>query len=412
MKSEPPSPKPHAAPAGGSPFVVGRPLRPDDPIFGRDEAFRFIEGELREFNSVNVVGERRMGKTSLLNHLCSRRAPPAPKPGAPPLCLARFDLQEGVSHASRFYGTALREILSHLPPGRGAENRALAELGRRLVKRPEADYDEFRQVLAGLREGKGVRPVVVVDEFELLLEPSAREGFPYPQFYNGVRALITADLLAMLVASRRPLAEYFSDPKRPASLTSTFPNYFQPFVLRPLDDAAADALLLQPSDHPLSNAEAADARLWAAGHPCHLQVAGAAWYQAKSEARLQNWTPEQTRARAYARREELKSQNCLTGLLAQHEQRTRPHLARRAWAALHRAARALFIGLPTRVGRLILSLGENLDKLAAWFFGFVLIIFILLLIVGQATGSDLLTMLKNWFAGWWAEPPTPPPPNP
>ena len=59
--------------ASGSPFVVGRPLRASEPIFGRQAAFRFVAGELAKFSSANIVGERRMGKTSLLNHLLCRQ---------------------------------------------------------------------------------------------------------------------------------------------------------------------------------------------------------------------------------------------------------------------------------------------------------------------------------------------------
>ena len=93
--------------------------------------------------------------------------------------------------------------------------------------------------------GSCVRPVIVLDEFERLLEV---KGFPFPDFYNGLRALITEGRLAMVVASRRPLIDYFTDPSRSGSMTSTFPSYFVPYELELLDEAAADALLLQPSD--------------------------------------------------------------------------------------------------------------------------------------------------------------------
>src|SRR5262249_1625026 len=53
----------------GSPFSPGIPLEAHRPIFGREDAFRFISGELKRFKSVNLIGERRMGKTSLLKHL-------------------------------------------------------------------------------------------------------------------------------------------------------------------------------------------------------------------------------------------------------------------------------------------------------------------------------------------------------
>lgn len=306
--------------ASGSPFVVGRPLRASEPIFGRQAAFRFVAGELAKFSSVNVVGERRMGKTSLLNHLVGRQDEVLiPQPDQPPLALARLDLQAGVSKAARFYGTALRELLDGLPPSRSAEAGRFQEWRERLHARPEASYDEFEHTLKRLRDPRGVcaRPALIVDEIERLLDPAVKEGFPFPYFFDGLRATITADLLAMIVASRRPLAEYFLDPARPGSLTSSFPTYFTPFTLSPLDDAAADALLLlQPSDHPLTLQETAEAKRWAGGHPCHLQVAGQAWYEAKDAGHTAEWVRR--------RFEELKSQSCMVGHTAPARTSPRP----------------------------------------------------------------------------------------
>jgi len=52
--------------SSGSPFSPGIPLEAHQPIFGREEALRFAGGELARYRSVNIIGERRMGKTSLL----------------------------------------------------------------------------------------------------------------------------------------------------------------------------------------------------------------------------------------------------------------------------------------------------------------------------------------------------------
>ena len=370
--------------APGSPFVVGRPLRANEPIFGREAAFRFAASQLAKLSSVNIVGERRMGKTSLLNHLIGRQdrylASQPDQP--PPLVLACLDLQASVSNAARFYGTALRELLDHLPPSRSAEACGFQAWRERLHARPAADYDEFERVLKQLRDPRGVcvRPVLVVDEFERLLDPSAKEGFPFPDFFNGVRALVTAELLAMIVASRRPLAEYFLDPARPGSLTSTFPNYFTPFTLSLLDDAAADALLLQPGDHTLTIKEAAEAKRWAGGHPCHLQVAGQAWYEARAEGRTPQW--------ARRRFAELKSQSCMTGHTA--AAKLPPQRGR-----LRRILRAIFRDVPVSVGRLAQRLGTRFDDVAAWIIGAAVIVLLLLVLLGVATGRDLLDVIKK-----------------
>lgn len=386
IQTIPPASPPAGAPApleraSGSPFVVGRPLRATEPIFGREQSLRFIAGELAKFSSVNVVGERRMGKTSLINHLIGHPDQYLLRqPDQPPLVLASVDLQAGVSNATNFYGRASRELLARLPPSRSAEARELDSLRQRLDQKPQASYDEFERVLRRLRDRRGlsVCPVLVVDESERLLDPAVREGFPFPHFFDGVRALITADLLAMVVASRCPLAQYFTDPTRPNSLTSTFPNYFTPFTLSPLDDAAADALLLQPGDHPLTPSEAAEARRWADGHPCHLQVAGQAWYEAKAQGRRQTW--------ARQRFVELKSQSCLVSPAATG--RTRSHL-------LQRVLRAIFVDLPLTVGRLAQHLGARFDDLAAWIIGAVLILLLGLVLLGVITGGDLWEGVKK-----------------
>jgi hypothetical protein len=367
----------------GSPFVVGRPLRAGEPIFGREAAFRFVAGELAKFSSVNIVAERRMGKTSLLNHLIGKQdGYLIPQPDQPPLVLARLDLQAGVSNETRFYGTALRELLDHLPPSRGAEVRSFQDWHGRLYARPEANYVEFERVLKRLRDAHGVSvcPVLIVDEFERLLDPATKEGFPYPGFFNGVRALITAELLAMIVASRRPLADYFQDPVRPGSMTSTFPNYLTPFTLSPLDDAAADALLLQPSDHPLTVTEAAEAKRWAGGHPCHLQVAGQAWYEAIAEGHTPGWVQQ--------RFDELKSQSCMVA-------DTLPSMTSPWSGRLRRTLRTVFWEVPVGVGRLAQHLGARFDDLAAWIIGAAVIILILLVLLGVARGSDLLDVIKK-----------------
>jgi hypothetical protein len=99
----------------GSPFSPGIALEAHQPIFGREEVFRFIAGELMRFKSVNLIGERRMGKTSLLNHLIGNQERYLkPSANQPQPILVRVDLQENISNAEQFYGKALRSLLENL----------------------------------------------------------------------------------------------------------------------------------------------------------------------------------------------------------------------------------------------------------------------------------------------------------
>lgn len=381
-----------------SPFVVGRPLRADEPIFGRAGAFQFIHTQLSQYSSVNIVGERRMGKTSLINHLLGNEAKYVPLLSERPLRLAHVDLQGDVADAGRFYGAALRELLPD-PPPRRSEQAWLRQLRDRLLARPTCEADEFHRALRHLREVSGVRPVLVVDEFEQLLADGSAGGFPYPAFFNNLRALIgdRHELLAMVIASRCPLAEYFNDPRRPHQLTSTFPNYFQPFRLEPLADADADALLRQGSG--LQLAELRAARAWAQGHPCHLQAAGEAWAQTKQRQESEQW--------ARARFGEIIKQSCLIGTARTppvHTQPRRRYAPRLALCLLLVAALALTCftferprralwSVPLYLGQMIQGLGNKFDDLIGWSIGAGFILLALLLLFGLLTRTEV----ANWF---------------
>src|SRR5215470_6315788 len=126
----------------GSPFSPGIPLEAHQPLFGREDAFRFISGELMRFKSVNLIGERRMGKTSLLKHLIGNQDKYLqPDRQLPPLALIHVDLQDNISKAEQFYGKALRGLLEALPVQTGRQ--ALESWRARLRERPEATAIEF-----------------------------------------------------------------------------------------------------------------------------------------------------------------------------------------------------------------------------------------------------------------------------
>ena len=367
-----------------SPFVVGRPLKATEPIFGRESIFNNIASNVSNYGSTNIVGERRMGKTSIIIHLVNNPTRYLPdQSDQPPLVIAQVDLQRDVHNANRFYGLALRELLDRLPPSRSQEARALATLHERLKNTPEATYDEFDRVLRQLHDPSGiqVRPVLVIDEFERLLNPTDPAAFPYPDFFNNLRSLMTAGLLALIVASREPLINYFTDPNRPNGLTSTFPSYCMPLTLELLDESAADTLLLQPSNHKLAPPHAELAKRWAKGHPCKLQAAGAAWYQAKVERRPPHWIKQ--------RYQQLIAQNCTAPTTPQPSRNP----IRLIWQGI-----VWIVTVPSLfVGRIAKLFGKNISEATEWIVGTaIIVLFILLLLKGvEATevGNAILNVL-------------------
>ena len=372
-----PTPTPTVAPTSprsGSPFVVGKPLQASDPIFGRDTVLRWVSDQVYTGASVNIVGERRMGKTSLLNHLEFRlpREHDHTRAGVPIVWL-RVDLQGGITNQDGFYGAVARCVLTAITP----MPPSLQTLAQQLMHTPQATFQQCDAVLRACR-GQA-HPIVLIDEFEQWLEPEAAAAFPYPTFFNNVRSLIGDNLLTLVVASRLTLLDHFA--QHPTRLTSTFPSYFLPYSLVNLDDAAADALLLQASDHPLQAFEASEARRWAAGHPCVLQVAGAGYYDAKAYGH--------SHEQMVRDREQHKRQMCTAPTP------TITRAPQRSWVM--RLLRAIFWQTPKRVGRVAQLLGGKIDEMAAWLIGMVLLILLGLLLANIITGNQVWNYLRSAF---------------
>jgi hypothetical protein len=314
LPSLPLPPRPQPLPAASvSPFVLGRPLLASERLFGHDQHLEPIVSQLANCGSANVIGRRRIGKTSLLNHLCAycqqqtSAASTSSSPQQPAIVPVVIDLLGPIATAEQFYGTALLRLFEQMPASNRARllayDAAIPAFVENLRRQPSANTDEFHRGIALLRSEIGrVIPVVVVDEFERLLDPTYSAGFPMPQFYNGLRSLMHERLLAMLIASRSSLADYFTDPRFPGRLTSTFPTYFVPFELQPLDNEAAEAVLLQLGPQ-LGLAELEQARGWADNHPCLLQAAGQALHEMHTQRQNIAWAERRFR--------QFRSQNCM-----------------------------------------------------------------------------------------------------
>jgi hypothetical protein len=104
-------------------------------IFGRGDAFRFITEELARFKTINLIGERRMGKTSLLKHLVGNQDKHL-KPSAhqPPLVLVQIDMQDNISKAEQLYGKALRGLMEALPAHSASSSNGMALIKNGLVE--------------------------------------------------------------------------------------------------------------------------------------------------------------------------------------------------------------------------------------------------------------------------------------
>ena len=183
-----------------NPFTYGNPISNPRRFFGREHETELIFSRLRnaEFESSSLVGERRIGKTSLLNYLADvdvRR---------------RYDLLGGTH---MFVYVDLQIMNKEVTPVR-LWQRLLRQMGRVCQDSTvHQAIDEIRQQdaidnfaladLFDIIDEKNQHVVFLLDEFEKVTENS---NFGTDFFY-GLRSLAIQHHLALVTSSRRELIE-------------------------------------------------------------------------------------------------------------------------------------------------------------------------------------------------------------
>lgn len=211
---------------GQNPYVPGGALPGNSPVFvGRATVLHQILAILRKLGkpgNVSLLGERRIGKSSLLNQVFAALGQ---EPGLVAIQANALDWNDN-SQQSFHQGL----------------HRAIAEaLGLANVA-DVADYPSLRNFIAQLARD-GYRFVLIIDEFEKMA------GNPHfdTNFFHNLRTL--ADLpeyrFAFLLSSRRPLEELCRDHNKIDA--SSFWNIFgtKP-VLGLLSEQEAERLAVEP----------------------------------------------------------------------------------------------------------------------------------------------------------------------
>lgn len=192
-----------------NPFFHRGALRRAEDFYGRNAEMSQILGLLRNGQSVSLIGPRRIGKSSLLIHLC--RPQMRQKLGFELVhtLFVLVDCQElGGSPPEEVYEALLTNLLD------AAEDEGLS-LGS---PQNPGTYRALDRLLHDL-EQKEIKVIVLLDEFELL---AANEHLT-PYFFARLRGLTTKYGLAYLTASQRPL---FAISAEEEILSSPFFNIF------------------------------------------------------------------------------------------------------------------------------------------------------------------------------------------
>lgn len=255
-----------------NPFFHRGAIRQAEDFHGREAEISQILGLLRNGQSVSLIGSRRIGKTSLLLHLCRSQVREAMDLAPSQMLFVMVDCQElGGTQAGEVYEALLVGLLD-------AAQAAGVQLEE--VQRRPGTYRALDRVLLQLAN-KNIAAVVLLDEFELL----AANEFLTPYFFARLRGLTTKHGLAYLTASQRPL---FAITAEEEVLSSPFFNIFVTLSLGLFSENEGRSLVQERLRHSeISFCESLiDYLLFLVGpHPFFLHIAGYHAYQALAQGK-------------------------------------------------------------------------------------------------------------------------------
>ena len=234
-------------------------------FFGRQRELERLYSAIATRQCVSVVGERKLGKSSLLTYLGDPATLRAYDFDPARFLFVYFDL-ESLASARRddFWVELLDPIATQLPDG------DLAQQIRRQIDGGDLRFLTARRFLRRIGDSN-LQLVLLLDEFESL----ARNAQFEPDFNGELRSLAGELSLVIFTASKRSL--YDLTYEHSSTLSSPFFNIFSELPLGLMSDADARSILLQLSTRagtPFCYDEIDFALELAGPHPFFVQVAG------------------------------------------------------------------------------------------------------------------------------------------
>ncbi len=257
-----------------NPFTYGNPIRSPERFFGRTEELRQIVNRLRSsaHESTSIVGERRIGKTSLLKHLDDKSVAEKLGLSTDEFCIIYMDFQ-GLTDITpeRFWQRILQKMeraicLPDIVP-------EIKEL------RSQQNFDLFdlEDLFATIADS-GLTMVLLLDEFEYVTQNTNFGS----DFFGGLRTLAIHHNLPLITATRRELVDLCHSDELKGS---PFFNIFANIVLRPFPRSDVDQLLVgYLSDTGITFSEQENEIIWrlGGGYPFFTQMAANYMFEGKN----------------------------------------------------------------------------------------------------------------------------------
>ncbi len=258
-----------------NPFTFGNPIKEPERFIGRKAEMRQIVNRLLSsaHESTSIIGERRIGKTSLLYHLSNPEVSAGLGLTPDKFCIVYVDFQ-GLTDITptRFWQRVLKKI------SRSIGDESLKPEIEKMSTQNKIDLFDLEELFESTQD-KGITTVLMMDEFEYVTQnPNFKNDF-----FGGLRALAIHHGVALLPATRRELVDLCHSDEIKGS---PFFNIFANVVLRPFPPMDAESLVngyLSSLDEPFLPEEKEFILRLGGGQPFFLQIAGHYLVEAKTQ---------------------------------------------------------------------------------------------------------------------------------
>ncbi len=271
-----------------NPFTFGKPIDSRERFIGRQEEIRQITSRLLGAGeSTSIVGERRIGKTSLLKYLANPENAEVLGLHSDRFCMVYIDFQ-GLTDITpqRFWQRILRKMEKTI-----CKEEIIPEIQnlRQQSKVDLFDLEDFFEITSKA----GLTIVLMMDEFEYVTQ---NPNF-HADFFGGLRALAIHRDLPLITSTRRELVDLCHSDEIKGS---PFFNIFVNLVLRPFSTGEVFDLLKNYADNvkiELDDKEQEIILELSGGFPFFLQMAGYYLIEARIKGLQQKETVHQVVAK-------------------------------------------------------------------------------------------------------------------
>lgn len=360
-------------PSDNAPFYAGSIITNPKYFVGYEHQLDTITNRAVsvQCTSINVVGEKRIGKSSLLYHFCQTYQERIQSRGKNPrdyLAIYISFEQGNCQRKSSFYHVVAAELSNNL-------QKRYSWFGqpRKLIQALQDNNFNTESFYAAIEKFRdiGLLPILCLDKFETL--------FKHPQefnngFYDNLRSLMDNHGLMLVIASEKDIRIY----SRQKKLTSSFFNLGEVMKLEGFSENEARDLVRLPhstissSEAVLNENEQQFALEWGGRNPYLLQLAG-----------LYLWEGQQTRQNLDSIKKRFDRQ--AKGISANHN----------IWRKSFLALKWLFWRLPVKLGQVGRFVGTNLGDIGDAIVGWALILITIFVVLKIVPPKSIIEAVKN-----------------